>query len=49
MLITYPGGKGDLKNLKKGWKYGPGVGLLKRGEGLTLFLFHYFKVYHFHI
>ena len=39
--------RGNLKNQKRGWKYGAGSGLLKRG--LALFLFNFFKVYHFHI
>ena len=38
----------DLRNFKKGWTYGAGAGLLKRG-GLTLVLFNFFKVYHFYI
>ena len=37
-----------LKIKKRGWKYGAGTGLLKGGE-LTLFLFNFFKVYHFYI
>ena len=39
---------GESEKLKKGWKYGGGAGLLKR-ERLALFLFKFFKVYHFHI
>ena len=31
-----------------GWKYGAWAGLLKKGE-LALFLFNFFKVYHFYI
>ena len=33
------------------WNYGTGAGPLKRGGegGLTLFLFNFFKVYHFYI
>ena len=31
-MITSPGG-GESEKLKKGWKYGPGAGRLKRGGG----------------
>ena len=48
MLITSPGG-GDSEKIKKGWTYDAGAGLLKRGGGLSLFLFNFFKVYHFYI
>ena len=45
---------GGSEKFKKGveWKYGAGAGLLKRreqGAGLALFLFNFFKVYHFYI
>ena len=39
-------GGGIWKIKKKGWKDGAGAGLLKR---LTLFVFNFFKVYHFYI
>ena len=39
--------EGTLKNFKKEWKYGAGAGLFKRG-GLAIFLFNFFKVYHFY-
>ena len=32
-LNCLPRRGGNLKNLKKGWKYGAGAGLLKRREG----------------
>ena len=38
---------GNLKNQKKVWKYDVGAGLIKRGDELGLFLFNFFKVYHF--
>ena len=42
------GGRGSEK-LKKGMEVGAKTGLLRRGETLALFLFHFFKVYHFYI
>ena len=41
--------RGDLKIKKRGWKYGAGSHLLKGGHRLALFLFNFFKVYHFYI
>ena len=51
MLITsLGGGWGESELSKRGWKYDPGADLLKRvARGQTLFLFHFFKVYHFYI
>ena len=43
-----PGEGGIWKIKKRGWKYGAGVGLLRR-KGLPLFLFNFFKVYQFYI
>ena len=45
---------GGSQKSKREWKYGAGAGLLKRGGGggmvgLALFLFSFFKVYHFYI
>ena len=37
------------KSKERGRKYGARAGLLKKGEGLTLFLFKFFKAYHFYI
>ena len=43
-------GRGLWKFSKREWKYGAGADLIKsRGEGLALFLFNFFKVYHFYI
>ena len=39
-------GREDSEKLKKEWKYGAGAGLFKR-RGLVLFLFNFFKIYHF--
>ena len=45
-LTTSLGG-GHSERLKRtGWKYGAGAGLLK-SMGLPLFLYNFFKVYHF--
>ena len=44
-----PRGKGIWKILKRGLKYGSGAGLLKRGRGLALFVFNFFKVYHLYM
>ena len=35
--------------IKKGWKYGAGAGLLKRGGGVALFLLNFLKLYHFYV
>ena len=42
-------GEGDLKNFKKGWKYGAGAGLLKRGGGwhLSYLIFSRFIIFTF--
>ena len=47
--LPSPEGGGIWKIKKRGWKYGVGAGLLKRGGGLVFFLFNFFKVYHFYI
>ena len=45
-----PWSGGIWKILKSRWKYGAEAGLLKvGGGGLALFLFSFFKVYHFFI
>ena len=43
--LNWEGG-GNLKNLKRGWKYGAGAGLPKK-RGLAFFLFNFLKVYNF--
>ena len=43
-LIAFPRGGESEKSNKRGWKYGTGAGLLKKGGGLALFLFNFFKV-----
>ena len=45
--LTLRGGIGKIK--KSGWKYGAGAVVPKMGGGLALFLFNFFKVYHFYI
>ena len=49
ILNTSPRGVGICEIKKRGWKYCPGAGLLKRGGELALFLFNFCKIYHFHI
>ena len=41
-------GGGESEKLKRGWDYGVGAGLLKRGR-LALFLLNFSKVYDFYI
>ena len=50
ILITSPG-EGRYNKIKKGWKYGAGAALLKRGAMVrgAFFLFNFYKDYHFHI
>ena len=53
ILITSLG-EGRYNKIKKGWKYVAGAALLKRGAmgkggGGALFLFNFYKDYHFHI
>ena len=38
-----------MKIFKKEWKYGAGEGLFKRDGRLALFIFDFFKIYHFFI
>ena len=39
----------NLKIRKREWKYTVEAGLEGGGVGVTLFLFNFFKVYHFYI
>ena len=49
-FLLPPSEVGESENIKKrGWKYGAGAGLLKRGGELALYLFNFFEVYHFYI
>ena len=48
ILITSHGG-GNLKNQKRGWEYGAGAGLLKRGGGADTFPMQFFRSLSFYI